>query len=118
MTLGRLGKYLRLLCVVACLTTCGIAAASEYHGQVTFSGLPVPGATVTATQDDKKFVAVTDQQGVFSFPDLPNGTWTIEIAMQGFSTMKDQVAVSQNAPPAPPWELKMLALDEMKAEVK
>ena len=117
MTLGRLGKYLRLICAVSLLTTCGIVAASEYHGQVTFAGLPVPGATVTATQNDKKFVAVTDQQGVFSFPDLTSGTWTIQVEMSGFSTIKDQVAVGSNTPPAPPWELKMLPLDQMKAEM-
>ena len=39
-------------------------AASEHHGQVTFGGLPVPGATVTATKGDKRLGAVTDQQGV------------------------------------------------------
>ena len=31
-----------------------LALASEYHGQVTFGGLPVPGATITATQGDQK----------------------------------------------------------------
>ena len=30
---------------------------------VTFGGLPVPGATVTAAQGDRKFTAVTDPQG-------------------------------------------------------
>ena len=28
--------------------------ASDYFGQVTFNGLPVPGATVTATQADRR----------------------------------------------------------------
>jgi hypothetical protein len=45
-------------------------AASEHHGQVTFGGLPVPGATVTATKGDKRLGAVTDQQGVYTFTDL------------------------------------------------
>ena len=31
--------------------------------------------------------------------------------------MKDDVAVGANAPVAPPWELKMLPLDDMKAEI-
>src|SRR5690349_2162926 len=40
-----------------------LLAASEHHGQVQFGGLPVPGATVTATQGDKQFTAITDSQG-------------------------------------------------------
>ena len=54
------------------------AWASEYHGFVTFSGLPVPGATVTVTQGGKKFVTVTDTQGFYSFPTLADGPASIE----------------------------------------
>src|SRR6266851_3178020 len=73
-----------ILCVVLLalsVFSLGAFAASEYHGQVTFGGLPVPGATVTATatQGDKKSVSITDQQGLFSFSDLTDGTWTIEV---------------------------------------
>src|SRR5271169_6429852 len=116
MALRRTGKYLRLICAFAWLATCSLASAAEHHGQVTFNTFPVPGATVTASQGDKKFVAITDQYGVYSFPDLTDGTWTIEIEMVGFSAIKDQVLVGGKTPPAPPWELKMLALDEIKVE--
>jgi trimeric autotransporter adhesin len=92
-------------------------AASEYRGQVTFGGLPVPGATVTATHDGKKFTAISDSQGIYSFPSLPDGIWTIEIAMTGFSTIKQDVAIAANAP-SPKWELKLLPLDKMNAETK
>jgi len=61
------------------MTACIVAAAPEYQGQVTFGGMPLPGAMVTVTQGDKKFVAIVDQQGTFSFPDLTDGTWTIQI---------------------------------------
>ncbi len=83
---------------IACLAAFGLAA-SEHHGQVDFGGLPVPGATVTATQGDKKFVAITDQQGFYSFPDLPDGTWTIEVEMLGFSTIKQDVAIAAECAP-------------------
>ncbi|MFZ0819122.1 MAG: carboxypeptidase regulatory-like domain-containing protein [Candidatus Acidiferrales bacterium] len=116
MELRRIGKYLRLFCAVGWLATCSLASATEHHGQVTFNTFPVPGVTVTATQGDKKFVAITDQDGLYSFPDLTDGTWTIEIEMVGFSTIKDQVLVGGKTPPAPPWELKMLALDAIKTE--
>ena len=46
-------------------------AGGEHSGQVTFGGLPVPGATVTATAGDKKLVTATDEQGVFRLPTRP-----------------------------------------------
>ena len=88
--------------------------ASGQQGQVTFGGLPVPGATVTATQGEKKFSAVTDGDGLYSLPDLTDGTWTVEIEMLGFSTIKQEVVVAPDTPAAK-WELHLLPLDEIKA---
>ncbi|HYR87290.1 MAG TPA: TonB-dependent receptor [Terriglobia bacterium] len=82
---------------------------TEYRGQVSFNGLPVPGATVTATQGEKKFTAITDPMGTYVFPDLPEGTWVIEIEMLGFVTLKGDTSTSI-------WELKMLPVEEIKAE--
>ncbi len=81
--------------------------ASEQHGEVTFGGLPVPGATVTATQGEKKITAVTDPRGAYSFPDLADGVWTIRVDMLGFSTIKDDITIGPEAKPAT-WKLKML----------
>jgi hypothetical protein len=91
--------------------------AAEQHGEVTFGGLPVPGATVTATQGDKKITAVTDQQGVYSFPDLTDGMWTIQVEMLGFSAVKDDITVGPETKPST-WELKMLPLDQIHAEAQ
>ena len=116
MSWRRMVNYLRLLCAIAFLTVSSLAAASEYHGQVTFGGLPVPGATVTATQGDKKVTAITDQQGVYSFPDLKDGVWTIHVEMTGFSTISQDAAIAPNAPMAE-WELKLLPPDQIKAAI-
>ncbi len=91
--------------------------ASEQHGTVTFGGLPVPGATVTATQGDKKITAITDPQGAYSFPDLADGVWTIEVEMLGFSADKRELTVGKETQPAT-WELKMLPLDQIHAEAQ
>ncbi len=104
------------LCALACLAVSPLLA-SEHHGEVTFTGLPVPGATVTATRAAKIFSTVTDQQGFYSFPDLADGTWTIEVEMLGFAAIKQDVAVAPNMPAAK-WELKLLPLDRIKAEIK
>ena len=91
--------------------------ASEQHGTVTFGGLPVPGAIVTAIQDDKKITAITDPQGAYSFPDLSDGVWTIQVEMLGFSTDKRELTIGKEAQPAT-WELKMLSLDQIHAQAQ
>ena len=103
-------------CMIA-WAACTLLAASEHHGVVKFSGLPVPGATITVSQGDKKLTAVTDSQGAYTFPDLADGTWTIQVEMLCFTTLKQEVAIAPNAP-SPEWELKLMPLDEIKAEIK
>jgi hypothetical protein len=112
MALKRIPNYLRYS-ALACLAVFGLAAA-EHHGQVKFGGLPVPGATVTATQGDKKLVALSDQQGAYSFADLAEGIWTMQVEMLCFTPIKQEVGVAANAP-SPEWELKLLPFDEIKA---
>jgi hypothetical protein len=87
--------------------------ASEHHGLVKFGGLPVPGATVTATQNGKAFRAITDAQGAYQFPDLPDGTWTLQIEMPGFAALQQEIAVIPQAP-SPEWELKMLPMEQIQ----
>ena len=88
------------------------AAAAEHFGRVTFNGLPVPGATVTAAQRDQQLVTVTDQDGVFRLASVADGAWTVRVEMIGFSTLSREVAILEGAPPST-WELKMLPLAEM-----
>jgi trimeric autotransporter adhesin len=94
------------------------AWAAEVHGQVKFGGLPLPGATVSASQGDKNFVAVADQNGNYSIPDLADGVWSFKVEMLGFTPITQDVTAATNPPiPAPPadFDLKMLSLDEIKA---
>ena len=91
-----------------------VLPAAEHHGIVKFAGLGVPGATVTATQGDKKLVAITDPQGIYEFADLADGVWTLQVEMLCFATLKNEVAIAPTAP-SPEWELKLLPLDEIKA---
>src|SRR5579864_4190421 len=92
---------------VAWLLAISLAVAAEQHGRVQFGGLPVPGATVTASQGQKTFVAVTDQQGVYSFPDLPAGSWTMRVEMLCFSAITREVSVAAEAGSIPEFELKL-----------
>jgi hypothetical protein len=90
------------------------STAAEHRGTVQFGGLPVPGATITATQGDKTFSAVTDAQGAYVFPDLPDGAWKFHVAMEGFAAIDRDVAVMPGAPAAE-WDLEMLPIDKMNS---
>jgi hypothetical protein len=88
--------------------------ASEHHGVVQSGGLPVPGATVTATQGDKKLATTTDDQGAYAFADLPDGVWTITVEMLGFARFSEDIGVAAMAP-SPTWNLKLLSAAEVKS---
>ncbi|HLW77230.1 MAG TPA: carboxypeptidase-like regulatory domain-containing protein, partial [Bryobacteraceae bacterium] len=80
--------------MVGVLLAASCLSATEFHGFVKFGGLPMPGATVTATQGDKKVVTVTNGDGAYMFPDLADGTWTVTVDMQCFKPDKQDVAVA------------------------
>ncbi len=79
--------------------------AADIRGLVTFGGSPMPGVSVTATQNQEKRVAITDPSGAFTFSDVPDGsTWNIKVEMQMFRPESRDV----QAPTASPvqWELQ------------
>lgn len=92
----------------------GLGWAAAVHGQVVFNGQPVPGATVTATQGDKKVVVATDVSGNYWFADLADGAWSISVDMLCFEPVKQDVAVTVNTP-AGKIELKMLPVAKLLA---
>lgn len=108
---------LRCLCFLALPALPATASAAEYHGVVTFHGLPVPGATVTIVQGGKKYVTVTDTQGSYSFPTLADGAATLQIQMTGFSSTEDSILVAADTSMGKS-ELKLLTLEAMRSELK
>ncbi len=95
----------------------GIAplGGAEHHGVVRFGGIPVPGATVSATQGDKRFDTITGQMGEYSLPDLDDGVWMVQVKMSCFAPLERDIAVAPSAP-VPVWELRLLPRDEVHAE--
>src|SRR5260370_13591858 len=63
---------------------------------------------------DKKMVAVTGPDGLYTFPDLADGVWNLQVEMLCFSPVKMDVAGAPNSP-SPEGELKLLPFDEIKA---
>lgn len=111
---GPAKNYVR--CVLFGLLALPLSAA-EFHGIVKFGGLPVPGATVVAERGAHNTSVVTDAQGMYSFPDLADGTWSLRVEMLGFAPSKQDVTVGANAAAAD-IELKILPFSEIHADVK
>lgn len=88
--------------------------ATEHSGIVRFGSLPVPGATVTASQGDRKAAVITDEHGVYRFPDLVPGIWKIQVAMTCFAPIQRDLHIRPNAPVSE-WDLRMLPLSDLKA---
>jgi trimeric autotransporter adhesin len=89
-----------------------ILLLAAHQGQVMLGGVPVPGATVTAIQGAKKFITITDPQGAYSFSELAEGPFTIQVEMPGFSTIKQEVS-GRTAK----FEMKILPIGEILAEI-
>jgi hypothetical protein len=106
-----------LLVVLLCLCAVPLARASKYYGQISFGGLPVPGAIITASHDGKTVSVTSDEGGVFHFDDLAGGPWKIEVRMQCFQAINADITVAPNMTAAK-WELKLLPTDQLEALAK
>jgi hypothetical protein len=112
-TLGWWVSVVRVGAVVAFALAAGQGlTAAEHSGQVSAAGVPIPGATVTATQGERKIVTATDAIGAFSFPDLKDGVWTIRVEMPGFAPLTRDVTVVAGAEQTA-WDLALLSFDEI-----
>ncbi len=91
--------------------------ASEQHGVVKANGLPIPGASVTASlAGQKPLVTTTDDNGAYSFADLPDGVWTITVEMLGFAKLTREVGVMADSP-SPTWDLKVQSLSDLNKDL-
>ena len=69
----------------------GTLAGAELRGIVQFGGLPVPGASVLAIQGTTRRMALTDRAGAYFIGEVAEGTWTIQVEMQLFTTQRQEV---------------------------
>src|SRR4051812_28964583 len=99
--------YVRHALLAGLIALAGLLAARPAHAQVRItgaitgtvsdnSGAVVPGATVQLVDEGTRQTkdTVTNGQGVFQFPDLNSGRYTVTVTLQGFQTSKfDHVVV-------------------------
>lgn len=86
-----------------------LVTAADYRGVVKFGGLPIPGASVTATRGSRKATTITDANGFYSFAGLEGeGAWTIRVEMQLFAPEQREAAAAPME-----WELKLLPPEQL-----
>ena len=90
-------------------------AAADHYGRVSFGGVPVPGASVTAIEGEQHQETVTDQEGVFRSPRLPTAV-AVRVEMIGFAPLSQEIAIAAGAPNST-WELKLLPLAENNTDI-
>jgi hypothetical protein len=106
-----------LICALAAPFCLKQAVAAEYYGQVTFGGIPVPGATVTATKGKATLTVTTDERGLYRFADLDEGKWSLEISLQCFAEIHSELTINKDAAPGK-FELTLLPQDKLEAMAK
>lgn len=85
--------------------------AADHTGKVTLTGVSIPGATVSAKQGDNALSTITDQDGIYRFTGIADGTWTITVAMVGFETMTREITLPSSAQGV--WELTLLPIEKI-----
>src|SRR5688572_21932760 len=73
----------------------GTPAAAQQRGSIAgkvldAGGLPLPGATITVTEQNTGFArtVVTAETGAYSVPNLEPGVYTVTVEMSGFASIK------------------------------
>lgn len=107
------GKTIVLLLV--CVLGFGVAVWAQTSGSIRgvvndSDGQPIPGATVTIKSDSLiggTRTMDTNESGVFRFPSLPVGLYSVEVSLQGFQTVRaEKVKVSLDATANVPLTMK------------
>jgi hypothetical protein len=92
-----------------------LTAVSGYSGRVMFGDVPVPGADVTATSGDRTVATTTDDHGLFTFSNLPDGTWTIRVEMPAFAPVMREVHIGPGVDTVT-WPLALKPLEDIVRE--
>jgi len=79
--------------LLLCCSAWAFAQTGSIQGSVLDeNGTPLAGASLTIVGLDRQ--TATDNAGVYSFSDVPNGTYTVSVSFVGFETAEQQITVT------------------------
>ncbi len=108
-------QVLLLLSLMAAPAWAQVQSGSIFVKAVDEQRASVPGATVTLASPvlPRPLVGITDSTGVYRFPSLGVGTYTVRIALSGFQTItRENVVVLQNQTTPIDFTMKVSAMAE------
>ena len=79
--------------------------AADHTGLVKFGGVPVPGVSVTLTQDGRTYGAITDPLGSYTISGIASKAFAVDLEMQLFAPQHREFA---DASAQAEWELAAL----------
>ncbi len=79
--------------VLALAIPSAVFGAGSLSGLVSSHGQPIPGATITVTQGDNKYQALTGDDGRYQLNGIETGAWQYTVEMFGFATASSEVKV-------------------------
>jgi hypothetical protein len=111
----------RWILMMFCLLGISVAVSAQTTGNIRGEikdpdGGPIPGATITITSDaliGGSRISYSNEAGVFRFPAVPLGTYTVEVTMEGFGSVRaENVSVKLDSTAFVPLTLKTAARGE------
>jgi hypothetical protein len=111
----------RWILMMFCLLGINVAVFAQTTGNIRGElkdpdGGPIPGATVTISSDaliGGSRISYSNEAGVFRFPSVPLGTYTVEVTMEGFGSVRaENVVVKLDSTAFVPLTLKTAARGE------
>src|ERR1700737_4374882 len=69
----------------------GVLLHAEHFGYLRPGKRPIPGATITASLEDRKLATTTDETGRYYFDNLGKGKWAFEVQMFGFTDVRQEL---------------------------
>ena len=96
-----------------------LSACFAQSGFVKSGGQPIPGATITITQQAQTMSTVTDMDGHYTFPPLGPGAWAVTVDMFGFNQLTKSVDYSKTLEQPVNFELELkpsLILERMQRQ--
>src|ERR1700674_1035367 len=71
----------------------GVLLHAEHFGYVRSGKRPIPGATITASLEDRKLATTTDETGRYYFDNLGRGKWVFQVQMFGFTDVRQELGL-------------------------
>src|SRR5579884_2817416 len=98
-------QYARAGCLICVLLLSALNLFAQ-TGTVRSDGQPIPGATVTAVAGNTRLTTVTDDNGNYSFENMPPGRWLISVQIFGFQITSREVDIT-TTPTNLEWNLQL-----------